>query len=60
MKKIKEITYCRPKSCCPIFSLYKDNEDLWLEIVDDFGGKVKILADKNKLIETIEKIFKNQ
>jgi hypothetical protein len=30
----------------------------WLEITDDFGGVIYIPADKNELIETIDKVFK--
>ncbi len=60
MKKIKELSYCRPGSCCPIFSLFRDGESLWLEIQDDFGGKIKIIGNKEELIKTIEELFDNK
>jgi hypothetical protein len=58
MKKIKELSYCRPGSCCPRFFLYIDkSNDQWLEITDDFGSSVKMIVDKQSLLDIVNNLF---
>ena len=59
MKKINELSFCRPNSCCPKFSLLIDDVgEKWLEIKDDFGGIIRIVADKDAIKDILDKLFK--
>lgn len=54
MKELKSIKMsCGGKGCCPIFTL----DDEWLLIEDDFGGSIKIKADRNAIVKTINTLF---
>jgi hypothetical protein len=48
---------CTTDTCCPLF---RHTESGWLLIFDDFGGQVKIKADKELLLKTIEKLFEKK
>jgi hypothetical protein len=54
----KTVKYgCSDQTCCPLFRL---TEGGWLIIFDDFGGSIKIKADKELLIKTIEQLFNQE
>jgi hypothetical protein len=57
LKILKSVTFCHPGSCCPKFNLTMDG---WLIILDDFGGSIKIKADKELLMKTIKDLFSDQ
>lgn len=58
ISRSEPIKFCKKGSCCPQLSLVNSDTGKWLEITDDFGGVIYIPADKNELIETIDKVFK--
>jgi hypothetical protein len=53
----KKLTLCGGKRCCPTIELKDDNT---VEIVDDFGGKVKMqLSQAELIIEALEVLKKD-
>ncbi|MFA5189034.1 MAG: hypothetical protein WC460_06785 [Patescibacteria group bacterium] len=53
----KEVSFCTVGKCCGIAKLSSDGK--WIIIEDDFGGSVRIPADKENFVRVITELFQN-